>query len=65
MPKDLDKIFREPDDCSFCRGVRSGKRVSNISPDEFEKLYAYSGNVLIVTDATKNWTAKVRKFSAF
>lgn len=57
MPKNLDKIFREPDNCAFCRGIRSGKRISNINPDEFEELYAYNGNVVVVTDATKNWTA--------
>lgn len=57
MPKNLDKVFRTPDDCSFCRGIESGKRVSNINPDDFERYYAYSGNVTIVTDATKNWTA--------
>jgi hypothetical protein len=57
MPKDLDKVFRAPDDCSFCRNIRSGKRISNIDPDDFERTYAYSGNVVIVTDATKNWTA--------
>jgi hypothetical protein len=57
MPKDLDKVFRFPDDCSFCRGIQSSKRISNLYPNEFERYYAYNGNVVIVTDATKNWTA--------
>lgn len=57
MPKDLDKIFREPDNCEYCRSIRAGKRISNINPDDFEDLYAYSGSVVVVTDATKNWTA--------
>lgn len=57
MPKDLDKVFRKPDDCRFCQEIKSSLRVSNIHPDDFEKNYAYSGNVVIVTDATKNWTA--------
>lgn len=57
MPTDLEKVFREPDDCSFCRGINSGLRVSNIHPDDFEEKYAYSGHVVVVTDATMNWTA--------
>lgn len=57
MPKDADKIFREPDSCDFCRGIRGGLRISNTNPREFEQLYAYNGNVVVVTDATKNWTA--------
>lgn len=32
-------------------------RISNIDPDEFEEKFAYSGQVVVVTDATKNWTA--------
>lgn len=57
MPKDLDKVFKKPADCSFCHGIKSGQRISNIQPDEFEENYAYNGNVVVVTDATKNWTA--------
>lgn len=56
-PKDFAKIFRAPDDCSFCKGVKSGIRISNVDPDEFEMKYAYDGQVVIVTDATNNWTA--------
>lgn len=57
MPKDLDKIFRKPSDCSFCEGITSGTRISNVDPDEFEEKFAYSGQIAVVTDATKNWTA--------
>lgn len=57
MPSDFDKIFRKPDDCSFCEGISSGIRISNLNSDEFEEKYAYSGQVVVVTDATKNWTA--------
>lgn len=57
MPKDVDKVFRKPADCSFCHGIKSGQRISNMQPDEFEENYAYNGNVVVVTDATKNWTA--------
>jgi hypothetical protein len=57
MPKDLDKVFRKPDDCSFCLNINSGQWISDIDPNEFEDKFAYNGNVVIVTDATKNWTA--------
>ena len=50
-------LARPPLDCSFCRGITKVHRVSNISPEEFEKKYAYSGQPVIITDATKNWTA--------
>lgn len=43
--------------CDFCRNVKSVKRVENISPEQFEKLYAYSGRPVVVKDGTKNWTA--------
>lgn len=48
--------------CDFCRGVKSVKKVENISQEQFEKLYAYSGRPVVVTDGAKNWTA-FRHFS--
>lgn len=57
MPDDLQKLFRPPENCRFCRGVKEALRLQNVSPDEFEDSYAYSGGPVIVTDATSNWTA--------
>ncbi len=57
MPKELAKIFRPPEKCDFCRGIKSAKRVANILPEDFEREFAYSGKPVVITDATKNWTA--------
>jgi len=32
-------------------------RLQNVSPKEFEKKFAYNAAPVIITDATKNWTA--------
>lgn len=57
MPNSLSHAFRPPEDCGFCRNVSQVNRISNISPEEFEKYYAYSGKPVVVSDATTNWTA--------
>ncbi|XP_037076773.1 uncharacterized protein LOC119097936 [Pollicipes pollicipes] len=40
-----------------CSDVLDVDRVSNITPQEFELKYAYSGRPVIITDGTANWTA--------
>ncbi|XP_057290459.1 uncharacterized protein LOC130613150 [Hydractinia symbiolongicarpus] len=55
-------VFRPPVDCSFCRGITKFDRVSQLSQQDFVEKYAYSGRPVIITDATKNWTA-TEKFS--
>ena len=57
MPKELQKVFRSPADCNFCRNVKGAQVLSNIEPTDFEQNFAYNGKVVIVTDAMKNWTA--------
>lgn len=57
IPNEIDKIFRYPQNCDFCRGIKSARRISQISPEEFEDKFAYTGEVVIVTDAMTNWTA--------
>uniref|UniRef100_A0A6E8VTW5 Cupin-like domain-containing protein n=2 Tax=gambiae species complex TaxID=44542 RepID=A0A6E8VTW5_ANOCL len=58
MPAQLQKAFRPPESCDFCRAVRGTvPRLSNVSPTEFARDYAYRGGPVIVTDATVNWTA--------
>lgn len=57
LPDSLSHAFRPPENCNFCRNVTEADRVSNISPYEFEKFYAYNAKPVIVTDATVNWTA--------
>ncbi|XP_037076776.1 bifunctional arginine demethylase and lysyl-hydroxylase JMJD6-B-like [Pollicipes pollicipes] len=46
-----------PNNCSRCSDVLDVDRVSNITPQEFELKYAYSGRPVIITDGTANWTA--------
>lgn len=57
LPSELSKVFRTPENCNFCENVTEVDRVENISPDEFEEKYAYTGKPVIVTDATTSWTA--------
>lgn len=57
MPVELSKAFRPPETCDFCRAITEIKRIEHTTTDEFEKLYAYNGYPIIVTDATVNWTA--------
>ncbi|PVD20841.1 hypothetical protein C0Q70_19002 [Pomacea canaliculata] len=56
-PDILSDALRPPLDCAFCRNVTSVHKVENISPEDFEERYAYSGQPVIVTDATRNWSA--------
>lgn len=57
LPDLLSQAFRPPEDCSFCRNITQADRISNISPQQFEKYYAYNAKPVIITDATVNWTA--------
>lgn len=57
MPDELTKALRQPENCDFCRDVNKVIRVESISPDEFERDFAYQAKPVIITDATKNWTA--------
>ncbi|XP_013387081.1 uncharacterized protein LOC106156398 [Lingula anatina] len=59
-------IFRPPTNCDICRNITEVVRVSNLSQEEFERLYAYSGRPVVVTDGTANWTAQTEfSFSFF
>ncbi|EDV25502.1 expressed hypothetical protein [Trichoplax adhaerens] len=59
-------VFRPPVDCSMCRGITEIVRVSNLTKKEFEEKYAYSGQAVVVTDGTANWTApEVFSFAYF
>uniref|UniRef100_A0A182NTF7 Cupin-like domain-containing protein n=1 Tax=Anopheles dirus TaxID=7168 RepID=A0A182NTF7_9DIPT len=61
MPSQLQKAFRPPESCGFCRSVHGTvPRLANVSPVEFARDYAYRGGPVIVTDATANWTAVER-----
>ncbi|XP_062569285.1 uncharacterized protein LOC134231353 [Saccostrea cucullata] len=59
---ELPELFQEmvrppPQFCRFCQNVKSVEKVENITPENFEKRYAYTGRPVVVKDGTKNWTA--------
>lgn len=57
----MPEMFRPPArSCNFCRNVKSVKKVENISPEQFEELYAYTGRPVVVRDGTKDWTASTQ-----
>ncbi|PSN33933.1 hypothetical protein C0J52_23016 [Blattella germanica] len=58
MPQQLVRVFRPPEDCDMCRGLRQVDRIANISPANFKKKYTFSGHPVVVTDAMQNWTAQ-------
>ena len=37
MPQQLLRLFRPPEDCDMCRGLRQVDRIANISPANFKK----------------------------
>eukprot|EP00099_Drosophila_melanogaster_P002095 NP_001097824.1 uncharacterized protein Dmel_CG14331 [Drosophila melanogaster] len=57
LPRNLRYAFRPPENCNFCANIKNVPRLKNISPQEFEKKFAYSAAPVIISDATKNWTA--------
>ncbi|XP_046620673.1 uncharacterized protein LOC124305371 [Neodiprion virginianus] len=66
MPSSVHQVFRPPQDCSMCLGIQQVDKVTKIDPALFELRYAYSGQPVVVTDATTNWTApKVFSFAFF
>ncbi|KAK3086458.1 hypothetical protein FSP39_018733 [Pinctada imbricata] len=62
----MAEMARPPTTCEFCRGVKRVEKVEKMSPERFEARYAYTSRPVIITDATKNWTAqKVFSYSFF
>ncbi|KAJ8687199.1 hypothetical protein QAD02_022993 [Eretmocerus hayati] len=57
QPGATKNLFRPAEDCSICQEVQKIEKISNIDSTLFEERYAYSGRPVVVTDATKNWTA--------
>ena len=49
-------------DCNMCKGLKEVPKISGLTPEEFVEKFAYSSRPLVVTDATKSWTA-IQQFS--
>ena len=56
-PFDQTKVFREMEDCNFCKNVTQVNRVNNMSPEEFEIQYILKTKPVVVTDGTRGWSA--------
>ena len=57
VPEPLHEILGPLVDCEFCKGVNHAPRLSNLSRVEFIHKYGFSGQPIIVTDATRTWKA--------
>ena len=62
----MSEIFRPPTSCDFCRNVSFVEKLDHVTPERFEKVYAYSSRPVVITDGTSNWTAsKVFSYDFF
>lgn len=57
VPEPLHELLGPLADCEFCKGVDHAPRLSNLSQVEFIHKYGFSGQPIIVTDATSTWKA--------
>ncbi|XP_045489278.1 uncharacterized protein LOC111004051 [Pieris rapae] len=62
LPSSSKSLFRPPEDCSMCIDIKNVTRLSDITAEEFEELFAYTTKPVIVTDATRDWRA-IEEFS--
>ncbi|XP_013138834.1 PREDICTED: uncharacterized protein LOC106103597 [Papilio polytes] len=62
VPSTSLTLFRPPEDCSMCASVAQVSRLTNLTPEVFERRYAYSPTPVIVTDATQHWRA-IKEFN--
>lgn len=44
-------------DCKMCKDLSEVPKLSGLTSEDFVQDFAYSGRPLVVTDATKSWTA--------
>ncbi|XP_022091989.1 bifunctional arginine demethylase and lysyl-hydroxylase psr-1-like [Acanthaster planci] len=66
VPETLQDLFRPPVNCSICRDVEEIKKLSGLTQEEFERLYAYTARPVVVTDGMEQWTAlQVLSFDFF
>lgn len=57
VPEPLGELLGPLADCEFCKGIDHAPKLSNLSRVEFIQNYGFSGQPVIVTDATKSWKA--------
>ncbi|XP_072384835.1 bifunctional arginine demethylase and lysyl-hydroxylase JMJD6 [Diabrotica undecimpunctata] len=57
MPADASKIFREPENCDFCKNITHVTKVSRISPEDFYEMYNRPAKPVVIIDAVEDWPA--------
>lgn len=57
VPEGIIESINPPIECGFCENVHQIDQIQNISRDNFEQKYAYTGRPVVISDGTKNWTA--------
>ncbi|XP_033102091.1 uncharacterized protein LOC117105141 [Anneissia japonica] len=58
MSEFMQDLFRPPVDCSICRNVTQIDRMSNLTPEVFTRIYAYSSRPVVISDGMRGWTAR-------
>jgi hypothetical protein len=57
VPEGIIESINPPIECGFCENVHQIDHIQNISRDNFERKYAYTGRPVVISDGTRNWTA--------
>ncbi|XP_054280434.1 bifunctional arginine demethylase and lysyl-hydroxylase JMJD6-B [Macrosteles quadrilineatus] len=66
IPDRMASWLRPTEDCSICKGLSQVDSVADISPEEFEERYAYSGRPVVIRDGTNAWPGRqVMSFKFF
>lgn len=57
VPEPLLELLGPLADCNFCKDIDHAPRLTNLSQIEFIHKYGFSGQPVIITDATSSWKA--------
>ncbi|VVC37918.1 JmjC domain [Cinara cedri] len=52
LPDFLEDVLRPPIDCTYCKGMDSVEKIFNLSAENFEKNYAYTGRPVVAVDVS-------------
>ena len=57
MPDFIVDVSRPPVSCDICENLSIIDRISNMTSEDFERKYAYSGRPVVVMNAMLGWSA--------
>ncbi|XP_071958234.1 uncharacterized protein [Antedon mediterranea] len=57
FPEIVQDMFRPAVDCNMCQNVTQIDRVSNLTIEDFTKIYAYTSRPVVISDGMAGWTA--------